>query len=1799
MSGRLAWLAGCFALILAGTFFSNNLNAQTYCTTGLYSTGCTFGDMIDNISISTLNQTSTGCTGGTGIADYTSISVPFTPGNSYPYTITSQYSSSQNAAWWIDFNNDGDFDDSGEFLGSASGGLTISGSVTIPSGAASGNHRMRARVIYSSTPTAGSSCTSYSFGEAHDYTAVVTGITPTYCTSGLYTTGCTFGDMIDNISISTLNQTGTGCTGGTGIADYTSISVPFTQGTNYPFTVTSQYSSSQNVGWWIDFNDNGDFGDAGEFLGNTSGGLTMSGSISIPSGAATGNHRMRVRVVYANSQSSGSSCTSFTFGETHDYTASISGVSTPTYCTPTYSFGCSSADYINNFSTTGGSTNISNLNSGCNGNTNNYIYYSTSTVTQTAGGSFNFSVQSGSSWGQGFHIWVDWDNDGSFTGPGEDVWNSGSSSTSAFSGSITVPSGTSPGLKRMRVRCAYGTVPTDPCGNNSFGETEDYNVSVGSVTQNYCTPTYSFACSSADYINNFSTTGGSTNISNLNSGCNGNTNNYIYYSTSTVTQTAGSSFSFTVQSGSSWGQGFHIWVDWDNDGSFTGPGEDVWNSGSSSTSAFNGTITIPSGTTPGLKRMRVRCAYGTVPTDPCGNNSFGETEDYNVDVVSNTQNYCTPTYSNACSSADYINNFSTTGGSTNISNLNSGCNGNANNYIYYSTSTVTQIAGGSFSFTVQSGSSWAQGFRIWVDWDNDGSFTGPGEDVWNSGTSSTSAFSGTITVPTGTASGQKRMRVRCAYFTVPTDPCGNYSFGETEDYNLNVSAPVSYCTPSYTNACVSDDYINNFSTTGGSTNISNLNSGCNGNANNYIFYSSMAVTQIPGASFNFTVQSGSAWSQGFRIWVDWNNDGSFTGPGEDVWNSGSVSTAPFNGTITVPVGTSPGTKRMRVRCAYFVVPTDPCANYSYGETEDYNCVVGNPPSYCTSSLYGSSNCSFGDDIDDISISTLNQVGTGCTGGTGIADYTNITIPFDQGASYPFTITTNYSSSEYTGWWIDFNNNGDFGDPGEFIGNSGPSSGFTITGSVAIPAGAALGYHRMRVRLAWLNPQSLGTSCTQYTYGETHDYTAQILVPPTPCPEFILNAGCTPVSYSGNTVGTGNDCSFRASEENTFAINLPFNGTWDINTCGSAFDTYLYLSSSCCSGLIASNDDACGLQSRITYTGGPGTVYVSLEAFSTTGGGAYTLTVQEATPPTALCQDLTLNLSSTGSVVVTAGQVDAGSYDNCSIAGIFVTPPFVFDCSSIGTPQSVQLAVTDPSNNIGYCYSNVTVQDVTPPTAVCQDITINTSPSGQVTITGAQIDNSSTDNCSVASLAVSPNTFDCTNKGPNAVVLTVSDPYGNSSTCNAVVTVENVPLSGTATFSVYDCGYNVSCNGAGDGSIDYETAGGCDPHTYSWSGPGGFSASTQDIGNLSAGTYTVTTTDAANTTLIESFTLTEPDPIAITLNPSVFAGGYNVKCNGDNTGSIEVVISGGASCLDYSVALSGPVSGSQTSGSPQQYTGLSAGAYTVTVTDANGCVNTAGITLTEPPVLDVDAGVDRLVILNTPFLCPVVVALPSGGVGPYSYFWFRLPSLLPFQTGQAMVDCPTTTTTYVVRIKDANSCVAFDTVVVNVIPRSAVGNPDCDTLGFKFCFFETCTDTCLRTGNVIDTLASYTIQGNCLGECATCGPCANQGSKTEPANPGEEALGAEGASLGASFEAFPNPFNNKTTLRFNLPESGHAEMVVYDLRGEVIATPFKGEIQSGETYEVGFHPEGITDGIYMAKLVSPNGKVHYTKLILIR
>ncbi len=147
--------------------------------------------------------------------------------------------------------------------------------------------------------------------------------------------------------------------------------------------------------------------------------------------------------------------------------------------------------------------------------------------------------------------------------------------------------------------------------------------------------------------------------------------------------------------------------------------------------------------------------------------------------------------------------------------------------------------------------------------------------------------------------------------------------------------------------------------------------------------------------------------------------------------------------------------------------------------------------------------------------------------------------------------------------------------------------------------------------------------------------------------------------------------------------------------------------------------------------------------------------------------------------------------------------------------------------------------------------------------------------------------------------------------------------------------NVSCAGGGNGSATALAAGGTSPYTYNWSNGG----SGPTINNLTAGNYTVTVTDSQSSTATAVATISQPTALLLQ-TPTI----VNVLCNGGNNGSITANPSGATP--PYSYAWSN-------GGSTQTISNLTAGSYSLVVTDFNGCTKTANYMVTQPAAITIN------------------------------------------------------------------------------------------------------------------------------------------------------------------------------------------------------------------------------------------------------
>jgi hypothetical protein len=154
--------------------------------------------------------------------------------------------------------------------------------------------------------------------------------------------------------------------------------------------------------------------------------------------------------------------------------------------------------------------------------------------------------------------------------------------------------------------------------------------------------------------------------------------------------------------------------------------------------------------------------------------------------------YCIPVFQNSCATSGYINKFTF----NTLSNANSGCNGNPDNYILYpatgGTTTTVQL-GGTYSLSLKSVGN--DGFGVWIDYNDDADFDDANEMVYSSPFFGSNLFSGTVIIPNNNDyTGQRRMRVRGSLETLlqPTDACTTLLNGETEDYIITID-PAPAC----------------------------------------------------------------------------------------------------------------------------------------------------------------------------------------------------------------------------------------------------------------------------------------------------------------------------------------------------------------------------------------------------------------------------------------------------------------------------------------------------------------------------------------------------------------------------------------------------------------------------------------------------------------------------------------------------------------------------------------------------------------------------------------------------------------------------------------------------------------------------------------------------------------------------------------------------------------------------------------------------------------------------------------------
>jgi hypothetical protein len=393
-------------------------------------------------------------------------------------------------------------------------------------------------------------------------------------------------------------------------------------------------------------------------------------------------------------------------------------------------------------------------------------------------------------------------------------------------------------------------------------------------------------------------------------------------------------------------------------------------------------------------------------------------------------------------------------------------------------------------------------------------------------------------------------------------------------------------------------------------------------------------------------------------------------------------------------------------------------------------------------------------------------------------------------------------------------------------------------------------------------------------------------------------------------------------------------------------------------------------------------------------GTFTVTVTDAngctqTKSKAMTQPTAVSASIASQVNVSCNGGANGSATATSTGGTG-TKTYAWSNGATGATATglAAGAYTVTATDANGCTASATVT-ITQPTAVSASISAQTNvlcnggANGSATAT-------STGGTGTKTYAWSNAATGATATGLAAGSYTVTATDANGCTATASVTITE-PVSASTTISSQT---NITCNGSSNGSATVSSTGGAGSFTYAWSN----GATTASITGLAAGTYGVTATDANGCTTTASATITEPSALVASISSQT-----NVLCNGGTTGSATATVTGGTSPYIYAWSNASSASTS---------TGLAAGTYGLTVTDANGCTSTSSATITEPTALMSMVTIDSNVSCNG-LSNGGATATATGGTAPYTYAWNNAATTASI-TGIAVG-------TYTVTITDANGC----------------------------------------------------------------------------------------------------------------------------------------------------------------------------------
>jgi hypothetical protein len=830
---------------------------------------------ISNVTFGSINNSTPK---GEGYGSYSALGTCLQPGDTENMEIsTSMEASAQRLKVWVDWNDDKIFDEQSELLYASTSGLTQhSFSITAPLGEVAGEKRMRIRLYFDGDSNGSTPCGTDQYGEIEDYTIVLG-----------ESTACTVATVPQNLRITE--------------ADGTNISLAWDplEGVDsyelrYRETGTTTWNTLSNIVY--PFHEFDVIENSTEF-------------------------EVQVR--------------SLCDGTPSDYSASViftSGL--PDYCE---SGATTSEVHIKRvqFNT------IDNISGNENGGYSDFTNISTE-VSQ--GTTYTFSVErgytEGNNYSLSYSVWIDFNQDGNLDGALEQVWTHNATGASPLTAQITIPNGAKAGPTLMRVSGKSSSTLPGSCEKFYSGEVEDYVIIIGEAQD----------CLMAEIPANL---------------------NFISKNSTSGT------------------------LEWDDvagaiyDIRYRKTGTTIWEE----------VIDYPYSQL-NINDLEFSFQYEAQVRSKCDDGSISA---YSGSFIFDTD-YCissggSPFHITRVELGD-INNTSGDGGG----------------YSNFTSISGILEKGKTYTITVDNeGSGYNRTHAAWIDYNQNGLFDEPAERVWSLGSSTASSVSGEFTIPLDANLEETRLRIS-SVFTSSPNSCGNYTYGEVEDYTVFISDPV-VCEAATVPANLNfDEFTANtasfswedtpgaiydiryrkigeniwleindltdnsitleelvfqevyeiqvrskcadnsvseytssleFSTdycvsSGGSTiyitrvEVGDINNSSSGNSSGYTDFTSLTTNLEQGQTYTFTIDNSEINIGRYnRVWIDYNNNGSFEDPEEMIFDFPATTAKTVSGQFTVPLNTAIDQVRMRVSMKMYAPAPSACQDFDYGEVEDY------------------------------------------------------------------------------------------------------------------------------------------------------------------------------------------------------------------------------------------------------------------------------------------------------------------------------------------------------------------------------------------------------------------------------------------------------------------------------------------------------------------------------------------------------------------------------------------------------------------------------------------------------------------------------------------------------------------------------------------------------------------------------------------------------------------------------------------------------------------------------------------------